>query len=141
VNKGFTRRIVELTKDESDVILDYLFKVSLLRFRSRRTHQLTFFQLIAQNHDNQVRFKWRQNDVAIWDNRTNYHTATYDYEDTRIGDRVVALGEAPYYDERSTSRRTALAKEHSATFQYDDQTLEKSLPTREVGTAGDSLQK
>jgi hypothetical protein len=29
VNKGFTRRIVELTKDESDVILEYLFKVSL----------------------------------------------------------------------------------------------------------------
>jgi hypothetical protein len=27
VNKGFTKRIVELTKDESDVILEYLFKV------------------------------------------------------------------------------------------------------------------
>jgi hypothetical protein len=27
VNKGFTKRIVELTKDESDTILDYLFKV------------------------------------------------------------------------------------------------------------------
>jgi hypothetical protein len=28
VNKGFTKRIVELTKDESDVILGYLFTVS-----------------------------------------------------------------------------------------------------------------
>jgi alpha-ketoglutarate-dependent taurine dioxygenase len=68
-------------------------------------------QLIAQNHDNQVRFKWRQNDVAIWDNRSNYHTATYDYDDARVGDRVVALGEAPYYDPKSTSRKAALAKE------------------------------
>jgi alpha-ketoglutarate-dependent taurine dioxygenase len=29
VNKGFTKRIVELTKDESDVILEYLFKVCI----------------------------------------------------------------------------------------------------------------
>jgi hypothetical protein len=34
VNKGFTKRIVELTKDESDVILGYLFNVS-------RSHQLS----------------------------------------------------------------------------------------------------
>lgn len=27
VNKGFTKRIVELNKDESDLILEYLFKV------------------------------------------------------------------------------------------------------------------
>jgi alpha-ketoglutarate-dependent taurine dioxygenase len=32
VNKAFTKRIVELTKDESDVILDYLFKVYLISF-------------------------------------------------------------------------------------------------------------
>jgi len=92
VNKGFTKRIVELTKDESDVILAYLFN------------------LISQNHDNQVRFKWRKNDVAIWDNRSNWHTATYDHNDVRIGDRVVSLGEAPYYDPASSSRKAALEK-------------------------------
>jgi len=92
VNKGFTKRIVELTKDESDVILAYLFN------------------LVSQNHDNQVRFKWRKNDVAIWDNRSNWHTATYDYNDVRVGDRVVSLGEAPYFDPTSSSRKTALEK-------------------------------
>lgn len=92
VNKAFTKRIVELTKDESDVILGYLFN------------------LVSLNHDNQVRFKWRKNDVAIWDNRSNWHSATFDYTEDRVGDRVVALGEAPYYDPASVSRKAALAK-------------------------------
>jgi alpha-ketoglutarate-dependent taurine dioxygenase len=55
----FTKRIVELTKDESDSVLEYLFR-----------H-------ISQNHDLQVRFKWNKNDIAIWDNRSTFHTATY----------------------------------------------------------------
>ena len=67
-------------------------------------------QLVSQNHDNQVRFRWHKNDVAIWDNRSNWHAATYDYNDVRIGDRVVSLGEAPYYDPASKSRREALEK-------------------------------
>jgi alpha-ketoglutarate-dependent taurine dioxygenase len=64
--------------------------------------------LVSQNHDAQVRFKWNKNDVAIWDNRSNWHTATYDHGDVRIGDRVVSLGEAPYFDARSSSRKAAL---------------------------------
>jgi alpha-ketoglutarate-dependent taurine dioxygenase len=37
-----------------------------------------------------------QNDVAIWDNRSVFHTATYDYEKVlRIGDRVVSLVRFP----------------------------------------------
>ncbi|KAH7410633.1 TfdA family taurine dioxygenase [Cadophora sp. MPI-SDFR-AT-0126] len=96
VNKGFTKRIVELTKDESDVILGYLFN------------------LVALNHDNQVRFKWSKNDVAIWDNRSNWHTATYDHNEVRIGDRVVSLGEAPYFDSASVSRKEGLERREAA---------------------------
>jgi hypothetical protein len=51
VNKGFTTRINGVTKDESDLLLKYLF------------------DLVSQNHDAQVRFKWQENDLAIWDNR------------------------------------------------------------------------
>ncbi|GKT83614.1 alpha-ketoglutarate-dependent taurine dioxygenase [Colletotrichum tofieldiae] len=90
VNKGFTKRINGVTKDESDVLLNYLFN------------------LVTQNHDAQVRFKWRQNDLAIWDNRSMWHCATYDYVDARAGDRVASLGEAPYLDLNSTGRREAL---------------------------------
>ncbi|KAH9873353.1 hypothetical protein J1614_005751, partial [Plenodomus biglobosus] len=90
VNKGFTKRINGITKDESDLILNYLFN------------------LVTQNHDAQVRFKWRANDLAIWDNRSMWHCATYDYTDPRAGDRVCSLGEAPYLDRHSISRKEAL---------------------------------
>jgi alpha-ketoglutarate-dependent taurine dioxygenase len=66
------------------------------------------FNLISQNHDAQVRFKWSKNDLAIWDNRSTWHTATYDYSDPRAGDRVCSLGEAPYLDRASKGRREAL---------------------------------
>ena len=90
VNKGFTRRINGVSRDESDMLLKYLL------------------DLIVHNHDAQVRFKWSKNDLAIWDNRSNWHCATYDYVAARAGDRVCSLGEAPYLDPSSTGRREAL---------------------------------
>ncbi len=69
-----------------------------------------FWDVIAKNHDIQVRFRWRQNDVAIWDNRSTFHTPTNDYEGVRQGNRVVSIGEKPYFDPSSVSRREALAK-------------------------------
>ncbi|KAI0916390.1 hypothetical protein AcW1_009813 [Taiwanofungus camphoratus] len=91
VNKNFTKRILELTKDESDVTIDYLNR------------------LVSDNHDLQVRFKWQKNDVAIWANSSTLHNVTRDYGDQhREGNRVVSLGERPYFDPTSKSRRDAL---------------------------------
>ncbi|KAF2474921.1 taurine catabolism dioxygenase [Lindgomyces ingoldianus] len=70
-----------------------------------------FVQLIVENHDLQVRHRWQNpNDLAIWDNRSVYHTATFDYFGLgeRTGQRAVSLGERPYLDPSSTSRRDAL---------------------------------
>jgi len=67
-----------------------------------------FLQLIAENHDLQVRFKWGQNDMAIWDNRSSFHTATTDYTGKRQGNRAVSLGEKPFFDPSSISRKEAL---------------------------------
>ncbi|KAK1756633.1 alpha-ketoglutarate-dependent sulfonate dioxygenase [Echria macrotheca] len=67
-----------------------------------------FYQLIVENHDLQVRFRWAKNDLAIWDNRSVFHTATNDYVGKRQGNRVVSLGEKPYFDPNSKSRREAL---------------------------------
>lgn len=67
-----------------------------------------FLQLIAENHDLQVRFRWGKNDLAIWDNRSVFHTATNDYAGKRQGNRVVSLGEKPFFDPNSVSRREAL---------------------------------
>lgn len=53
------RRINNVTDRESELILEH------------------FSDLLIRNHDLQVRFKWGKNDVAIWDNRCTFHTATY----------------------------------------------------------------
>ncbi|EGN97587.1 hypothetical protein SERLA73DRAFT_184347 [Serpula lacrymans var. lacrymans S7.3] len=90
VNKTFTKRIIELTQEESDRVLDHLF------------HH------VAENHDLQVRYRWQKNDVAIWDNRATFHTATNDYHDSREGNRAVSVGERPYFDPNSRSRREVL---------------------------------
>ena len=58
MNKSFTKRILELTEDESANLLDYLARHS------------------SENHDLQVRFRWEKDSVAIWDNRSTFHTAT-----------------------------------------------------------------
>ncbi|VUC26087.1 unnamed protein product [Clonostachys rosea] len=65
-------------------------------------------QLITENHDLQVRFRWGKNDIAVWDNRSTFHTATMDYEGDRKGIRITSVGEKPYLDPSSLSRREAL---------------------------------
>lgn len=89
VNKGFTKRINELSVDESDALLAYLFN-----------H-------IAENFNFQVRFRWEKDDVVIWDNRSTNHSANYDYGSARRGgDRAASIGEKPYFDaQRSQSRQ------------------------------------
>lgn len=65
------------------------------------------------NNDLQVRFKWNKNDVAIWDNRSAYHSATFDYlggDNERTGVRTVGIGERPYLAKNSTSREEGLQK-------------------------------
>ncbi|KAL2274239.1 hypothetical protein FJTKL_03586 [Diaporthe vaccinii] len=77
-------------------------------------HIVTWFQDILQkNHDMQVRFKWMQpNDLAIWDNRSTYHSATFDYLELgdRFGTRACGVGERPYLDPNSKSRREDIAE-------------------------------
>ncbi|ETS81735.1 hypothetical protein PFICI_06737 [Pestalotiopsis fici W106-1] len=73
-----------------------------------------FVRLIVDNHDLQVRHRWQNpNDVAIWDNRSTFHTATFDYEGlgSRSGQRAVSVGERPYFDPSSVGRQEALAQD------------------------------
>ena len=73
-----------------------------------------FVRLIVDNHDLQVRHRWQNpNDVAIWDNRSVYHTATPDYTGLgeRLGHRAVSLGERQYLDSASKSRQAALQEQ------------------------------
>lgn len=88
-----------------------------------------FHDLITYGHDLQVRFKWNEpndigmlytpwthadtDDIAIWDNRSVFHTATGDHEGfgPRSGNRAVGVGEVPYFDPESKSRREDLGIE------------------------------
>jgi taurine dioxygenase len=77
VNRGFTRRILGIPRDESDAILHYLWD-------------------LAENPLFQCRFRWRENSVAFWDNRCAQHRAMWDYwPHTRSGFRVTVKGERP----------------------------------------------
>ena len=110
---GHVKHINGLTEHESKALLDW------------------FLDLVYKNHDLQVRFKWKNaNDIgrldvddseassdtllAIWDNRSVFHSATFDYkgEGDRFGNRAVGIGERPYFDPSSKSRREALGQLH-----------------------------
>ncbi|KAF7549470.1 hypothetical protein G7Z17_g6351 [Cylindrodendrum hubeiense] len=70
-----------------------------------------FYELIAKDHSIQVRLKWQNpNDIAIWDNRSVFHSATFDYEGygDRFGNRVVGIGENPYLDPESVGKAESL---------------------------------
>ena len=77
VNPVFTTHINEISKDESDAILGYLYE-----------H--------CGKPNFQVRFRWQPNSVAFWDNRCVQHIAMWDYfPQTRSGYRVTIKGDRP----------------------------------------------
>ncbi len=77
LNRGFTRRILGIPRDESEAMLRYLWD-----------H--------AENPLFQCRFRWSENAVAFWDNRCTQHRAMWDYwPHTRSGNRVTIKGDRP----------------------------------------------
>ncbi|WP_447590862.1 TauD/TfdA dioxygenase family protein [Aquipseudomonas campi] len=57
---------------------------------------LNIFQSYVTRPENTVRWRWREGDVAIWDNRSTQHYAVDDYGDQpRIVRRVTLAGEVP----------------------------------------------
>lgn len=77
VNEGFTTRINEMTNPESRAVLDLLF-----------AH--------IKRPDFQVRYRWKVNSVAMWDNRITQHYAVADYlPHRRIMHRATILGDRP----------------------------------------------
>lgn len=57
---------------------------------------VNIFQSYVTRPENTVRWRWREGDVAIWDNRSTQHYAVDDYGDQpRIVRRVTLAGEVP----------------------------------------------
>ena len=78
VNEGFTTRLLGLSEKESEALLTFLFW---------HTAKPEF----------QVRWRWQENDVAIWDNRVTQHYANADYYPARrVMHRATVLGDVPF---------------------------------------------
>ncbi len=76
VNEHFTRRIVELSHEESEMLLRYLTRwVSNPRFT--------------------VRYRWSEGTVAMWDNRCTQHFVLNDFEGERVIQRVTVVDDTP----------------------------------------------
>jgi taurine dioxygenase len=79
VNGGFTTRIKELPKPESNAVLQFLF------------HHV-------ETPEFHCRFRWQPRSVAFWDNRCMQHHAMWDYyPQRRHGHRVTIKGDKPFY--------------------------------------------
>jgi taurine dioxygenase len=77
VNRGFTKRLLGVPRDESAAVLAYLYD-----------H--------AESPLFQCRFRWQENSIAFWDNRCVQHRAMWDYwPHTRTGNRVTIQGDRP----------------------------------------------
>jgi taurine dioxygenase len=76
VNQQFTRRIPQLSRDESEALLAFLFAHG------------------TQPHLG-CRYAWREGTVGIWDNRCTQHCAVNDYDGSRAISRVTILGDSP----------------------------------------------
>jgi taurine dioxygenase len=82
VNYGFTARIKGLRRNESEALLAMLF-----------AH--------VQKPEFQVRWRWKPNSIAFWDNRVTQHYAVNDYlPNRRVMHRATILGDRPYHRSR-----------------------------------------
>jgi alpha-ketoglutarate-dependent taurine dioxygenase len=77
VNELWTERVVELEPLESAHLLAMLFE-------HIKTPVFT------------MRWRWRVNDFALWDNRAFQHYAVRDYGETRILQKSLIAGDRPY---------------------------------------------
>ena len=103
VNEHFTRRIVEMTMDESDMLLSHLTKwVTQPQFT--------------------VRYHWTEGTIDIWDNRSTQHYVVNDFEGERIIQRVTVMGDE--VNASSNPRwKPALREGYSAVTTHDKQLI------------------
>jgi taurine dioxygenase len=79
VNRGFTTKIPQLKRPESNAVLEMLYQhIEIPEF--------------------QCRFRWKVNSLAFWDNRCVQHHAMWDYfPQRRHGHRVTIKGDKPFF--------------------------------------------
>lgn len=76
VNGNFTKYILDMPEDESELLLFRLLA------------HCTRPEFVYRHH-------WKLNDLVLWDNRSVMHYAIRDYDETRIMHRIVVKGGTP----------------------------------------------
>jgi taurine dioxygenase len=77
VNRQFCTRIKDLKPDESDTLLEFLYRQATIP-------------------EYQLRVKWQPNTLVMWDNRSVQHYASHDYYPARrTMERVTVKGDRP----------------------------------------------
>jgi taurine dioxygenase len=77
VNRIFTSHIEGMDREESDQLLDRLYRE-------------------IEVPEYQVRFKWERDSLAFWDNRSTQHLAISDYwPQARVMERLTVIGDQP----------------------------------------------
>ncbi len=113
VNEHFTRRIVEMSFDESETLLGHLKRwVSNPRFT--------------------VRYRWSEGTVAIWDNRCTQHFVLNDFDEERVIQRVTVMGDVPEGAHPPRWEPYLRTQSAAATSRYDAQ-LNRFLGRKAAG--------
>ncbi|OQE22887.1 hypothetical protein PENFLA_c012G09576 [Penicillium flavigenum] len=90
-NPGFVKKIIGIPAAESDAIIRFLTDV------------------IATTQEMHARFSWGEEDVAIWDNRSTNHSASYGFTPhRRHAVRVAVHAEKPVLEESGKSQEDEL---------------------------------
>jgi taurine dioxygenase len=100
VNEHFTRRIVELSHEESDALLGFLTRWAV----SRRFT---------------IRYRWTPCTIAMWDNRCTQHNVLNDFECERVIQRVTVMRDDP--ERAGELRWKPFIKSLSAASRHDRQ--------------------
>ena len=115
VNEHFTRRIVELSHEESAHLLAYLTRwVTSPGFT--------------------VRYRWSRGTIAMWDNRCTQHFVLNDFSSERIIQRVTVVGDQPQAACPPRWEPFVRSGHAGATSRYDRQ-LKKMLKQRVAGSS------
>lgn len=112
VNEHFTRRIVELSEAESDLLLGHL---------TRWIQQPRFT----------VRYRWAAGTVAMWDNRCTQHHVLNDFVGERVVQRVTVMGDEP--ESAVPLPRWEPHGSRTATF-WRDTEMRRKLKTQQAAT-------
>ena len=122
VNEHFTRRIVELSAAESELLLGFLTRW-------------------VQNPRFTVRYRWTQGTIAMWDNRCTQHFVLNDFEGERVIQRATVMGDQPvgvapprWQPWVRAGRASAMSRHDRQLQQYMKQKLHSLGPLRDPTT-------